>query len=233
MNGNRFEFLELGEEEHVPNRPAAGADAPGAETALGGRDPVAERGPNGEPLAQVRDADTRGYRNFLEQAQDEAATEAARRRHRMTSGTLRAVEVFGTRGSQAGQFNFPTGLAVDRGGVLFVADSYNHRIQRITPDGGVSPIGGRGHGRGQFLSPQGVATDAASAFYIVEQGNHRVQKYSADGFFQFTFGRLGAREGEFQGPPASPSRPAPATSTSRTRATGASSASTPAAASWA
>ena len=199
MSGNRFEFLELGEDDQTPQRPA---DAQGraSEPPLAGREPIAERGQEGEPLAQVRDVDTRGYRTFLHQEQDSEAVEAVRNRLRRAPGTLRAVEVFGERGGRAGQFNFPTGLALDRGGVLFVADSYNHRVQRVTPDGGVSPIGGRGHGRGQFLLPQGIATDRANAFYIIEQGNHRVQKYSSDGFLELVFGRLGTRDGEFQGP---------------------------------
>ena len=196
MSGNRFDFLELGEDDGAPRRPAGGkrddSEAPV------GRDPVAERGPKGEPLAQVLDVDTRGYRNYLAQAQDEA--EVARSRQGLTPGMLRAVEVFGERGGGAGQFNFPTGLAADRSGILFVADSYNHRVQRVTPDGGVSPLGGRGSGHGQFLSPQAVATDPANAFYVVEQGNHRVQKFAADGTLQLVFGRLGTREGEFRGP---------------------------------
>lgn len=198
MNGNRFEFLELGEEGEKPPRQEIPVDA--GEAVLQGRDAVAERGPDGEPLAQVRVADTRGYRNYLEQAQDTDAVEQLRNRLRVTPGTLRAVEVFGERGVGAGQFNYPTGMAVDSNGVLFIADSYNHRVQRITPDGGVSPLGGRGAGRGQFLSPQGVATDPSNSFYVVEQGNHRVQKYSHDGTLLLTFGRMGTRDGEFRGP---------------------------------
>ncbi len=195
---NRFEFLELGEDGEMPPRPAPSVEA--GEQPLGGRDPIAERGPDGEPLAQVRVEDTRGYHRFLQQEQEAVAGDALRDRLRATPRALRAVEVFGERGGAAGQFNYPAGLAVDGGGVLFIADSYNHRVQRVTPDGGVSPLGGRGGGRGQFLSPQGVATDAANAFYVVEQGNHRVQKYAEDGSLQLVFGRLGTREGDFRGP---------------------------------
>lgn len=200
MNGNRFDFLELGEGDDQPQR-SPEVPQPG-EAILQGRDPIAERGPDGEPLAQVREADTRGYRSFFlqQQEEDSAAIDALRNRLRVTPGTLRAAEVFGERGTLAGQFIFPTGMAVDRSGILFVADSYNHRIQRITPDGGVSALGGRGSGRGQFLSPQGVATDGFDSFYIVEQGNHRVQKYAVDGTLQLVFGRPGTREGEFRGP---------------------------------
>jgi sugar lactone lactonase YvrE len=113
---------------------------------------------------------------------------------------MRVAEIVGGRGSMAGQFNFPTGLAVDGLGILYVADSYNHRIQRITPTGEVAVIGGRGSGKGRFLSPQGIATDAARAFYICEQGNHRVQKYSANGVLEMIFGRPGARDGELRNP---------------------------------
>ena len=110
-------------------------------------------GPDNQPLAQVRVTDPRGYQYFLEQSKQSESE----RRHPVYSPqvTLRVAEVFGERGTKAGQFNFPTGLAVDGSGVLFIADSYNHRVQRITPDGGVAVIGGRGTGRGQFLSPQG------------------------------------------------------------------------------
>ncbi len=120
--------------------------------------------------------------------------------HRAGSLELRAVEFFGSRGTAAGQFNFPAGIAVDRSGILFVADVYNHRVQRITPDGGVAIVGSRGSGRTQFLAPTGVAVDAERAFYVVEQGNHRVQKFSAEGVLQLVFGRMGNRPGEFQGP---------------------------------
>ena len=229
MSGNRFEFLELGEDDSAPKRPA-GADGDEAEAPVG-RDPIAERGPKGEPLAQVLDVDTRGYRTYLAQSQEE--TEAVRNRLRLTPGTLRAVEVFGERGSQAGQFNFPTGLAVDRNGVLFVADSYNHRVQRITPDGGVSPLGGRGGGQGQFLSPQAVATDPANAFYVVEQGNHRVQKFGADGDCCWSSGGRGHARVSFRGRRELPSRRAPGTFMLRMPAMGACSVLTSGAIFWA
>ena len=120
--------------------------------------------------------------------------------HRAGSLELRAVEFYGSRGTGAGQFNFPAGIAVDKSGILFVADVYNHRVQRITPDLNVSIIGSRGSGRMQFLAPTAVAVDAERAFYVVEQGNHRVQKFSAEGVLQLVFGRMGNRPGEFQGP---------------------------------
>ncbi len=113
---------------------------------------------------------------------------------------IRAVEVFGSRGSAVGEFNFPTGLAIDRDGILFVADVYNHRVQRITPDGGVALVGSRGTSKTQFLAPAGIACDADRSFYVVEQGNNRVQKFTKDGTLQMVFGRKGDRAGEFRAP---------------------------------
>jgi DNA-binding beta-propeller fold protein YncE len=114
--------------------------------------------------------------------------------------TLRVMEVFGSRGTVAGAFSYPTGIAIDRTGIMFVADAYNHRLQRITPDGGVAIVGGRGNGRGQFIAPMGLAIDEDRSFYVVEQGNHRLQKFSADGTFQFSLGGEGSRPGELRGP---------------------------------
>lgn len=197
MSENRFGFLEIGDTEPRPAPENAPVAAPPPQTT---RTPEA---PDGTALSQVRVTDSRGYRAFLDQQESADALTAAGRKARAAKsgeGRMRLAEVIGHQGIGAGQFNVPTGLAVDTSGILFVADSYNHRVQRITPSGGVSPIGGRGNGRGQFLSPQGLATDARQAFYIVEQGNHRVQKYSATGTLELIFGRPGRGRGELHGP---------------------------------
>ena len=191
MNPNRFEYLEI-EERQSSDLSVVSDDFKTPDVVQ--RDPSAAgllSSPDGIALAQVTPQDLRGY-----QAQPETVDEYSAP---LLTG-LRVIEVIGSPGMRAGQFNFPTGIALDREGVLFVADSYNHRVQRVTPGGGVAVIGSRGSGKGQFLSPQGIATDEKSSFYIVEQGNHRVQKYSAGGELEMIIGRLGEREGEFRGP---------------------------------
>lgn len=90
----------------------------------------------------------------------------------------RAVEVIGGPGAGVGQFASPGGIAVDRLGNLYVADSYNHRVQRVTAEGDVSILGRRGSSAGCFLNPQGVAVDDEFCIYTVEQGNARVQVFS-------------------------------------------------------
>lgn len=193
MSGNRFDFLEFAASTpvDVERQGKPGADI----TADPDADPGRRVDEDGRPLAQVVDVDLRGYRAFLQADAADA--------HSMFSATaadtvyqLRLVEVFGGRGIKAGQFNFPAGIAVDSRGDLLVADSYNHRVQRITPDGGVWLIGGRGTGLTQLLSPQAVAVDARDSYYIVEQGNNRVQKFSVTGALELVIGR----EGELTGP---------------------------------
>jgi sugar lactone lactonase YvrE len=201
MSGNRFDFLELSSASPASvqqaGKPAADITA----------DPVDAEVPRrvddeGRPLAQVVQTDMGGYRAFLDQIDPTDAFIGAVYVDdtREVSYELRAVEVFGGRGIKAGRFNFPGGIAVDSAGVLYVADSYNHRLQRITADGGVSLIGGRGSARTQFLSPQAVAVDSSDSFYVVEQGNHRVQKYTAAGALDLVIDEPGHLAGQLYRP---------------------------------
>lgn len=197
MSSDRFQFLEFGDEEARPAeaRQRATEPVPGE---IGAGLLMAD----GTTLAQVRMPDPRGFQKYLDEDDDTVTLSSLAGQSLQVPNRLRIVEVLGERGLAAGQFQYPTGLAVDPEGILFVADSYSHRLQRITPGGGVSVIGGRGSGRAQFLSPQGVATDEDGAFYVVEQGNCRVQKFTREGVLTLIFGKTGRDDGEFQGPTA-------------------------------
>jgi sugar lactone lactonase YvrE len=220
MRSNRFDFLEFGEQPPDgpnPNGPNAtdgtapegsppGTARPPAFTKTGNDYSVAMT--DGRPMAQVTIADHRGTLDVFEATKEEersqlemdALERAEQEAFIQTRRTLQAVEVFGERGVAAGQFNFPTGMATDRDGILFIADTYNHRVQRVTTTGGVAIVGCRGQKAGQFMTPMGIATDEERAFYIVEQGNHRVQKYSSEGVLELMFGRQGRQAGEFRSP---------------------------------
>jgi sugar lactone lactonase YvrE len=115
---------------------------------------------------------------------------------------LKPLEIIGERGSQPGQFQSPMGLAVDREGSLYVADSYNHRIQRFSPDGSVAILGEPGSQRGQFLFPVGVCVDASLCIYVLEQANHRLQKLSAGGTSLWIVGGRGISLCQFVAPAA-------------------------------
>ncbi|MBI6547089.1 MAG: SMP-30/gluconolactonase/LRE family protein [Cyanobacteria bacterium NC_groundwater_1444_Ag_S-0.65um_54_12] len=87
------------------------------------------------------------------------------------------------------QFNYPVGIASDKGGNLYVADSNNHRIRKITTTGAVSTVAGSGKigwadgtsTKAQFAYPQGVAVDAADNLYVADYGNNRIRKITTDG----------------------------------------------------
>lgn len=199
MNTNRFDFLELGDDgkPQQPDKKEKDANPQEPHPHLGG--PGVDR--DGRPLAQVTVTDPRGYYDILQQLGGQADEPGiALQLLPDIPGGFRLAETIGQRGARAGEFNYPTGLAVDPSGILYVADSYNHRVQRITPDGGVALIGSRGAGHGQFLSPQDIAVDDQGAFYVLEQGNNRIQKFSASGVLSLVLGRTGHLAGEFSGP---------------------------------
>jgi sugar lactone lactonase YvrE len=100
---------------------------------------------------------------------------------------------FGGDGSQAvsAQLNCPREVAVDSADNLYIADTGNHRIRKITADGKISTVAGTGTadfgGDGgpataaQLNSPYGVAVDSTGVLYVADYDNHRVRKVTADG----------------------------------------------------
>ena len=91
----------------------------------------------------------------------------------------------------AANLNVPQGLAVDAGGNLYIADTQNHAIRKVTPAGMISTVAGSGV-RGyasdtgpatsaQLALPGGVAVDAAGDIYIADTGNHAIRKVTPNG----------------------------------------------------
>ena len=110
----------------------------------------------------------------------------------------------GAIGSGAGEFFSPRGIAVDGKGTVWVADTYNHRIQVREPDGRWRVAGGkagggegaRGSGAGEFSSPRGIAVDGNGAVWVAEWGNHRIQVRDPDGRWRVAGGKPGGGAGE-------------------------------------
>ena len=100
----------------------------------------------------------------------------------------------------AARFSSPTGIAADTTGNLYVADSANHTIRRITPAGivttlaGTAGIYGSSDGTGaaaRFYSPYGIAVDTAGSLYVADSGNNAVRKITQAGVVSTVPGTAG------------------------------------------
>jgi sugar lactone lactonase YvrE len=89
-------------------------------------------------------------------------------------------------GNQA-RFNYPASVAVDKAGNVYVADTYNATIRKISPAGLVTTFAGlagqvgiaEGPGpSARFNNPNGVAMDQAGNLYVTDTGNSTVRKYA-------------------------------------------------------
>ncbi|RMF93658.1 MAG: tetratricopeptide repeat protein, partial [Nitrospinota bacterium] len=103
--------------------------------------------------------------------------------------------------SHRGRFSSPEGLAVDRQGNLYVADTQNHRIQKFSPQGGwLLSWGELGTGPGEFVEPTDVAIDPEGKVWVVDTGNHRLQRFEPTGRYLGEIGRAGKKPGELDSP---------------------------------
>ena len=111
-----------------------------------------------------------------------------------TDGVVSTIAGDGTAGyadgpaSQA-EFDGPIGVAVDKTGNVFVADSYNDRLRLISPNGQVITLAGsKGPGyldgpatTALFDTPCGVAVAADGSLIVADTGNHRLRRITPEG----------------------------------------------------
>ncbi len=115
----------------------------------------------------------------------------ARIRKVTTAGTISTIAGNGISGfagdggpAVAAQLSYPTGLAVDSGGDLYVADVFNDRVRKVTA-GTINTVAGNGTGgfsgdggaaaSARLNSPSGLTLDAGGSLYIADSENSRVR----------------------------------------------------------
>ena len=102
----------------------------------------------------------------------------------------------------AAQFNWPSGIAVDGTGNVYVADSGNSAIRKITPANGVATLAGGTASSGsadgagaaaRFAEPSAVVADGTGNLYVADTDNSTIRKITANGVVTTIAGSTGSR----------------------------------------
>ena len=114
------------------------------------------------------------------------------------SGTITTIAGIGGKGfsgdggpAGTARLSFPSGLALDAAGNLYIADTGNHRIRRLDPSGTITTVAGTGQpgfsGDGgpavwaQLSAPKGVSVDGSGNVYIADQEDLRIRRVDPSG----------------------------------------------------
>ncbi len=102
-----------------------------------------------------------------------------------------------------GTFNEPWDVAIGKDGSIYVADTWNHRIQKFSSSGKFLKMWGY-FGQGEqpeaFWGPRGLAVDPEGRVFVVDTGNKRVVVFDPEGNYITQFGSAGLEPGQMDEP---------------------------------
>jgi len=128
------------------------------------------------------------------------------------------LSLWGSFGSEAGEFQYPETIAIDQKGILFVADSYNQRIQKFTTEGEFVGAWGKESGGESgalyypdtfpysfpiifgLYYPVSLAIDPSGMVYVGDSYYARIQKFNSECAFFSSWGSGGTENGKFYKP---------------------------------
>ncbi len=109
-----------------------------------------------------------------------------------------ASNFWGSEGSAPGEFQRPRNVAVGPDNSVYVADTFNHRIQKYNLAGTLLVTWGQfgsldqnSGAPGNLNEPWGIAVGADGSVYVADTWNHRIQKFDGDGTFITEWGHFG------------------------------------------
>ena len=103
------------------------------------------------------------------------------------------LRFFGLEGENAGEFNCPFGIAINKDRNIFVAESNDHRIQILSWEGRhLGSFGDRGRVESQLFYPWGLSLDSTGNVIVADAGNKRIKIFTPDGRFVMKIGGQGS-----------------------------------------
>ena len=103
--------------------------------------------------------------------------------------------------TEPGTFSLPEGVAVDRDGNVYVADTFNDRVEIFDANGGfISTFGQNGDGPADFERPKGIAVDCDGHIWVADAVQSKVKVFDQQGRLLIYFGGQGYYPGQFMGP---------------------------------
>ncbi len=120
-----------------------------------------------------------------------------------TWGAYASIDPNNPGAAPGGTFNEPWGVAVGPDGSVYVADTWNHRIQKFTPDGQFITMWGtfgQAETPNAFWGPRGVAVDSNGHVYVSDTGNKRIVVFDENGNYITQIGSSGFDIGQFDEP---------------------------------